>query len=104
LLDTKGHFYPEPVDQGFIFCTIVGGLVVDLQDVLELLFLRRDKSYPCTRFFEVEGTIKVHYPVFRPLLGRGHLDLCPFRHKVCEDLRLDHLPGAKLNFEFSKLD
>jgi hypothetical protein len=31
------------VDQGFIFHAIVGGLVVNLQDVLELLPLRRDK-------------------------------------------------------------
>jgi hypothetical protein len=31
------------VDEGFIFCTVVGGLVVYLQDVLELLFLGRDK-------------------------------------------------------------
>jgi hypothetical protein len=42
--------------------------------------------------------------VFRPLLGRGHLDLCLFRHEVDEDLRLDRLPGAKLDFELSKLD
>jgi hypothetical protein len=53
---------------------------------------------------EVEGIVEVHYPVFRPLLGRGHLDLCPLRHKVCEDLRLDRLPRAKLDFELSKLD
>jgi hypothetical protein len=39
-----------------------------------------------------------------PLLGRGHLDFCPLRHKVCEYLRLDRLPGAKLDLEFSKLD
>jgi hypothetical protein len=31
------------VDQDFIFCTVVGGLVMNLQDVLELLSLRRDK-------------------------------------------------------------
>jgi hypothetical protein len=54
--------------------------------------------------FEVEGTIEVHYLVFRPLLGRGHLDFCPLRHEVCEDLRLDHLMGAKLDFKFSKLN
>jgi hypothetical protein len=35
---------------------------------------------------------------------RGHLDFYPLRHKVCEDLRLDRLPGAKLDFKFSKLD
>jgi hypothetical protein len=29
-LDAKGHCYAEPVDQGFILCAIVGGLVVDL--------------------------------------------------------------------------
>jgi hypothetical protein len=42
--------------------------------------------------------------VFRPLLGRGHLDFCPFRHEVCKDLRLDRLPEAKIDFKFSKLD
>jgi hypothetical protein len=77
---------------------------MNLQDVLELLSLRRDKQDTCTRSFKVEGTVEVHYPVFRPLLGRGHLDLCQLRHKVCEDLRLDHLPGEKLDFELSKLD
>jgi hypothetical protein len=92
------------MDQGFILCSIVGGLVVDLQDVLELFSLRRDEQYACTYSFEVEGVVEVHYPVFRPLFGRGHLDLCPFRHEVGEDLRLDHLPGAKLDFELSKLD
>jgi hypothetical protein len=66
--------------------------------------LTRVEQYTYTRPFEVEGAIEVHYLVFRPLLGRGHLDLCPLRHKVCEDLRLDRLPGAKLNFELSKLD
>jgi hypothetical protein len=92
------------VDQGFVLCAVVGGLVMDLHDVLELLSLRRDKQYTCACSFEVEGTIEVHYPVFRPLLGRGHLDFCPLRHKVCEDLRLDCLPRAKLDFELSKLD
>jgi hypothetical protein len=77
---------------------------VNLQDILELFSLRRDEQYACTRTFEVEGAIKVHYPVFRPLLGRGNLDLCLLRHKVYEDLRLDRLPGAKLDFEISKLD
>jgi hypothetical protein len=71
------------VDQGFILCSVVGGLVVDLQDVLELFLLRGDT---CTCSFEVEGAVKIHYQVLRPLLGRGHLDLCPFRHKICEDL------------------
>jgi hypothetical protein len=66
--------------------------------------LRRDEQYACTCPFEVEGAVEVHYPVFRPLLGRGHLDLCPFRHEVSEDLRLDRLPRAKLDFELSKLD
>jgi hypothetical protein len=61
----------EPVDQGFILCSIVGGLVVDLQDVLELFSLRRDEKYACTRPFEVDGAVKVHYPVFRLLLGTG---------------------------------
>jgi hypothetical protein len=77
---------------------------MNLQDIHELLSLRRDKQHTCALSFEVEGTVEIHYPVFRPLLGRGHLDLYPFRHKVCEDLRLDRLPGAKLDFELSKLD
>jgi hypothetical protein len=33
----------EPVDQGFILCAVVGGLVLNLQDVLELFSLRRDE-------------------------------------------------------------
>jgi hypothetical protein len=69
-----------------------------------LFSLRRDEQYACTLPFEVEGAIEVHYLVFRPLLGKGHLDLCPLRHKVCEHLRLDLLPGAKLDFKLSKLD
>jgi hypothetical protein len=65
---------------------VVGGLVVNLQDVLKLLPLRKDKQHACSYTFEVEGAVEVHYPVFRPLLGRGHLDLCSLRHKVYEDL------------------
>jgi hypothetical protein len=42
--------------------------------------------------------------VFKPLLGRGHIDLCPLRHEVGEDMRLDRLPRAILDFELSKLD
>jgi hypothetical protein len=83
------------VNHGFILCTVVGGLVVYLQDVLELFSLERDEQYACACTFEVEGTVEVHYLVFRPLLGRGHLDFCPLRHEVYEDLRLDCLPGAK---------
>jgi hypothetical protein len=29
-VDAKGHCYAKPVDQGFVLCTVVGGLVVDL--------------------------------------------------------------------------
>jgi hypothetical protein len=69
-----------------------------------LFSLRRDEKYSYTCSFKVEGAIEVHYPVFRPLLGKGHLDLCPLGHEVGEDLRLDRFPGAKLDFKFSKLD
>jgi hypothetical protein len=66
--------------------------------------MRRNEHYTCACAFEVEGTIEVHYPVFRPVLGRGHLDFCPFKHKVCEDLRLDCMPREKLDVKLSKLD
>jgi hypothetical protein len=52
----------------------------------------------------LQGWGRRHYLVFKQLLGRGHLDLCPLRHKVYEDLRLDCLPRSKLDFELSKLD
>jgi hypothetical protein len=94
----------EFVNQGFIFCTVVGDLVMYLQYILKLSPLRRDEQYSCACAFEVEGTIEVHYLVFRPLLGRGHLDFGPLKHEVCEDLGLDCLPRAKLNFELSKLN
>jgi hypothetical protein len=42
-LDAKGHCYAEPVDQGFVLCTIIGGFVVDLQEVLALLSPKRDE-------------------------------------------------------------
>jgi hypothetical protein len=38
------------------------------------------------------------------LLGRGHLDFCPLRHEVYEDLRLYHLSRTKLDVEFSELN
>jgi hypothetical protein len=34
------------VDQGFILYSIVGGLVVDLQDILELFSLRETRNTP----------------------------------------------------------
>jgi hypothetical protein len=46
---------------------------VCLQDVFELLSLRRDEWHTGSCTFEVESTIEVHYPVLGPLLGRGHM-------------------------------
>jgi hypothetical protein len=74
------------MDQGFILSSIIGGLVVDLQDVPELFSMRGDEQYAYTHPFRVESAVEEHYPVLRSLLRRGHLDLCPLRHKVCEDL------------------
>jgi hypothetical protein len=42
--------------------------------------------------------------LFMPLLGRGHLDFCPIKHEICEDLRLDRLARTKHDVEFSELD
>jgi hypothetical protein len=95
-----GHCFAESVNQGFVLCTITGGIVVDLKGVVKLLPLRRDEQHACACSIEVEGTIEVHYPVFKPLLGRGHLDFCPLRHEVYEDLRLDRLSRTQLDVEF----
>jgi hypothetical protein len=42
-LDAKGHCYAESVNQSFVLYSIVGGLLVYLQDILELFLLRRDE-------------------------------------------------------------
>jgi hypothetical protein len=41
------------VDQGFVLYTVVGGLVVYLQDVLELFSLGRDEQHAYACAFEV---------------------------------------------------
>jgi hypothetical protein len=92
------------VDQGLVLDAVVGRLVVDLQDELQVITLRRDEedTYACT--FEVQGTIELHLPVLRLLRRRRLLGLRPLGDEIGEDLGLDGLPWAKLEVKFMQLD
>jgi hypothetical protein len=64
---------PRDIAIQFVLRFVVRGLVVDLRDVFDLLSPGRDEQHACPGTLKVEGTTEVHYPVFKPLLGRGHL-------------------------------
>jgi hypothetical protein len=46
-LNPQGYSDAQPVNQGLILSTIVGCLVVDLQDVLQVIALGGDEEYAC---------------------------------------------------------
>jgi hypothetical protein len=92
------------MDQGLILGVVVGRLVVDSQDLLQVITLGRDEEDACACTFEVQGTIEVHLPVLRLLRRRRLLGLRPLEDEIGEDLGLDDLPWAKLEVEFTQLD
>jgi hypothetical protein len=104
LLDFEGNSDAQPMDQGLILGAVVGRLVMDRQDVLQVIALGRDEedAYACS--FEVQGTIQVHLLVLRLLRRRRLLGLRPLRDEIGEDLGLDGLPWAELEVEFAQLD
>jgi hypothetical protein len=69
-----------------------------------MIALGRDEEDACTCSFEVQGTIKVHLPMFRLLRRRGLLGLCPLRDEIGKDLGLDGMPWAEFKVEFAQLD
>jgi hypothetical protein len=89
------------VNQGLILGAVVGRLVVDLQEVLQVITSRGDEEYAYARTFEVQETIKVHLLGIRLLRWWGLLGLCPFRDKVCKNLGLDGLSWTKLKVELT---
>jgi hypothetical protein len=102
--DFEGNGDAQPMDQGLVLGAVVARLVVDLQDVLQVITLRRDEEDACACTFEVQGTVKVHIPVLRLLHRRRLLGLRPLGDEIGEDLGLDGLPWAKLEVEFAQLD
>jgi hypothetical protein len=103
-LDSQGNSDVLSVDQSLVLDTIVGRLVVDLQDIFQVIALGRDEEYAYACSFKVQGTIEVHLPVLRLLRRWGLLGLCPLRDEVCEDLGLDGLSWIKLKLEFAQLN
>jgi hypothetical protein len=92
----------SPWIRGLVLGAVVGRLVVDLQDVLQVISLGRDEEDACT--FKVQGTVEVHLPVLRLLRRRSLLGLLPLGDEIGEDLRLDGLPWSKLEAKFTQLD
>lgn len=92
---------PELVDEGLIFSDIVGGVEVEVDGVVKLVFLRRCEDDTRTASCHEVGPIEVHGPVLRifdwgrlmrlcplynvlgmqlmssPLRSREHLAMCP---------------------------
>jgi hypothetical protein len=92
------------MDQGLVLGTIVGRLVVDLQDVLQVITLGRDEEDACACALEVQGTIEVHLPVLWLLRWRRLLGVRPLGDEIEEDLGLDGLSWAKLEVKFAQLN
>jgi hypothetical protein len=103
-LDLEGNGDAQPMDQGLVLSAIVGRLVMDLQDVLQVIALGRDEEDACACPFEVQGTVELHLLVLRLLHRRRLLGLRPLEDKINEDLGLDVLPWAELEVEFTQLD
>jgi hypothetical protein len=80
------------MDQGLILGAVVGHLVMDLQDVLQVIALGRDEEDASACTFEVQGTIEVPLLVLRLLCRRRLLGLHLLGDKISEDLGLDGLP------------
>jgi hypothetical protein len=91
----------QPVDEGFLLNAVVRRFVVDLEDVLQVVTLRRDQEHACSRSFEVQGTIKVHLLMLWLLQRRRLLGLYPLRNEISDDLRLDGLPWAEHEVELT---
>jgi hypothetical protein len=92
------------MDQGLVLGTVVGRLVMDLQDVLQVIVLGRDEEDACAWTFEVQGTIEVYLLVLWLLCWRRLLGLRPLGDEIGEDLGLDGLPWVELEVEFAQLD
>jgi hypothetical protein len=99
LLDSQGNSDAQSVNQGLILSTIVGRLVVDLQDVFQMITMGRDEEYTCVCSFKVQGIIEVHLLVLRLLRRWGLLGLCPLRDEVY--MGLDGLSWTELKLEFT---
>jgi hypothetical protein len=77
---------------------------MDLQDILQVIALRRDEEDACACAFEVQRTVEVHLLVLWLLRQRRLLGLRPLGDKIGEDLRLDGLLWAKIKVEFAQLN
>jgi hypothetical protein len=92
LLDSEVSGDVQPMDQGLILGAVVGCLVVDLQDVLQVIALGRDEEDAHACALVVQGTVEVHLPVLWLLRRWWLLGLRPLRDEIGEDLGLDGLP------------
>jgi hypothetical protein len=89
------------MDQGLVLDLVVGRLVVELLDVLQVVTLGRDEQDTYTCAFKVLGAIEIHLPVLRLLRRWGLLGLCPLGDKIGEDLGLDGLSWVELEVEIA---
>jgi hypothetical protein len=76
VLDAQSACRPWASKESFVFCDVVGDLVLwletKLNGIVELVPRWRGESGPSPRARKVEGTIKVHDPGTWGLLSRKH--------------------------------
>lgn len=83
----------KSVDEGLIFCHVVGRVEVEEDGISELVPLRGREDDPCVAANLELGSVEVHGPVFR-VLDRGWcLRFCPLCDKVGQGLRFDRSSG-----------
>ena len=84
VFDAELDGYTEAVETCFVFRGVVGSWEMNSKDVSELVLSRSNKQNAGTSTIDVEGTIEIHYPVFRVSSGDGLLDLGPFSDEVSQ--------------------
>ena len=84
--DAELNGYTESMETCFIFGGVVGGWKMYSEDILELIFGRRNEKNASTSTIDVKGTIKVHQPVLGASGGNGFLDLGTLSDEISERL------------------
>ena len=84
--DAELDGYTKSVETCFTFRGVVGSWKMNSEDVSELVLSPSNKQNAGTSTVDVEGAIKIHYPVLGASSGDGLLDLGPLSDEVSQRL------------------
>ena len=74
------------------------------ENILELVFGRRNEQNTSTSTVDVKGVVEVHHLVLGAGGSDGLLDLSPLSDEISKHLRLDCRPAFEFNGVSAKLD